>query len=427
MTLEADHGFATKLVHAGDAPDPLTGALAPVLVRSKTFRQPKFGVEAKWQYSRGQNPTRSILEDKLVSLVGGGQATVYGSGDAATTMLLLTLDPGDHLICCEELYGGTVRLLDDLFARFGISVSYVDVNNPNAVRSARCPRTKALFVESPTNPKLGVIDLTQASSLADELGISLIADMTFAPPCATNPFDYGAETVIYSLSKYLAGHNDVIGGAIVTHNPDLHDKLFWLQRAVGAILSPDECYRVIQEIKTLELRWKRVSETAQQVAEYLCHRDEVERVYYPGLASHPGHELAVSQMKGGFGGVLSFDLTVSEHARLERFVEAIQRSGVVAYAESLASPETILANPAAMSHSSLTPEKKKKLGLKPNFFRFSVGLEEPVDIIEALDQGLDALGAAGSPVEVGRVDPHGEGLGAPVRDGWRPLSRSGAS
>jgi cystathionine beta-lyase/cystathionine gamma-synthase len=391
MTDSNAHGFSTRLIHAGDAPDPTTGALAPVLVRSKTFRQPTFGKQPKYQYSRGQNPTRSILEDKLVALLGEGQATVFGSGDAATAMWLLTLRPGDHIICCDELYGGTVRLLDDLFADFGISVSYVNVNNGDEVRNARCQATKALFVESPTNPKLGVVDLTHAGAIAKELHLPLIADMTFAPPCATNPFDYGATTVIYSLSKYIAGHNDVIGGAVITKDPEVHDKLFWLQRAVGAVLSPDECYRVIQEIKTLKLRWEQVGATAATVADYLQSEPLVERIYYPGLPEHPGHGVAKHQMKGGFGGVLSFDLATSRHSDLATFVEACQRDGVIAYAESLASPETILANPAAMSHSSLTAEKKAALGLNDNFFRLSVGLEDAQDIIAALRVGFGAV------------------------------------
>ena len=308
-------GLGTRLVHGGEAPDPYTGAIAPILVRSKTFQQPTFGVEAKWQYSRGKNPTRSILERKLEALVGDGQATVFGSGDAATTMFLLTLKPGDHLVLLQELYGGTIRLLDQLFADFGIEVSYVDIEDIAAVRAVKKARTVALWVESPTNPKLGVIDLARVGDIARQLDLRLIADLTFAPPCTTDPFAYGVETVIYSLSKYFAGHNDVIGGAIVTKNQALHDRLVWLQWSVGAVLSPDECYRVIQELKTLELRWARVSQTAQTVAEHLCRQPAVQQVYYPGLPDHPGHDVIQQQMKNGFGSALSFDLT--RHRDLE--------------------------------------------------------------------------------------------------------------
>jgi cystathionine gamma-lyase len=386
--IKGNQGLGTKLVHGGEKPDPLTGAIAPVLVRTKTFQQPIFGVEAKWQYSRGKNPTRSILENKLEILAGGGRATVFGSGDAATAMFLLTLKPGDHLICCKELYGGTIRLLDQLFADFGIDTSYIDVEDSAAVKKAKTDRTVAIWVESPTNPKLGVIDLAKVGGIAREQDLRFVVDLTFAPPCTTDPFETGAETVIYSLSKYFAGHNDVIGGAIVTKNPQLHERLEWLQRAVGAILSPDECYRVIQEAKTLEMRWARVSGTAQKVAEHLDNHSQIRKVYYPGLPHHPGHETIKKQMKNGFGGSLSFDLNSADLELIRQFVNVLQVSGLVVFGESLASPEAILAHPATMSHGSLTQAQRDDLGIGDNFFRFSVGFEDPRDLIEALDEAL---------------------------------------
>jgi cystathionine beta-lyase/cystathionine gamma-synthase len=388
MSNPQDFGLGTKLVHGGETPDPLTGAIAPVLVRTKTFRQSVFGAESKWQYSRGKNPTRSILEHKLESLVGDGQATVFGSGDAATTMFLLTLKPGDHLICCQELYGGTIRLLDQLFADFGIKTSYVDVEDPEAVKKARTDRTVAIWVESPTNPKLGVIDLSKVGSIAQELDLRFIADLTFAPPCTTNPFEYGVETVIYSLSKYFAGHNDVIGGAIITKNQALYDRLCWLQWSVGAVLSPDECYRVIQGLKTLELRWQRVSQSAQLISEHLQEHPQIKKVYYPGLDHHPGHNVIKKQMRNGFGGTLSFDLKSKDLNLIRWFVDSLQDSELVVYGESLASPETILAHPATMSHRSLTQKQRDDLGIDNNFFRLSLGFEDPADIIKALDQAL---------------------------------------
>jgi cystathionine beta-lyase len=383
-----NQGLGTKLVHGGEAPDPATGAIAPILVRSKTFRQPTFGVEAKWQYSRGQNPTRSILERKLEALAGGGQATVFGSGDAATTMFLLTLKPGDQLIVNRELYGGTIRLFDQLFADFGIKTSYVDVEDIEAVKQVLTDRTVAIWVESPANPKLSVIDLARVGSIARQLGLRYVADLTFAPPCTTDPFAYGAETVIYSLSKYFAGHNDVIGGAIITKNKELYERLCWLQWSVGATLSPDECYRVIQELKTLELRWARVSDSAQKVAEYLSAHSKVKRVYYPGLTSHPGHKTATDQMKNGFGSALAFRLVSHDLEQIGAFVEVLQDSGLITYAESLSSPETILSHPASMSHRGLTQPQRDALGIGNNFFRLSLGFEDPADIIRVLDQGL---------------------------------------
>jgi cystathionine gamma-lyase len=381
-------GLGSKLVHGGEAPDPTTGAIAPVLIRTKTFRQPEFGVESKWQYSRGKNPTRSILERKLEILAGGGKATVFGSGDAATAMFLLTLKPGDHIICGRELYGGTIRLLDQLFAGFGIKTTYADAEDFEAVKAVTTDRTVAIWVESPTNPKLGVTDLTAVGKVASRLGLRFVADLTFAPPCTTDPFAYGAETVVYSLSKYFAGHNDVIGGAIVTKNEALHARLEWLQWSVGALLSPDECYRVIQEVKTLELRWARVSQTAQIVAEHLAGHPALERVYYPGLTTHPGHHTAKQQMKNGFGSVVSFDLANRDHDRIAAFVKTLQDNGLIVFAESLSSPESILSHPASMSHRGASQAQRDALGIGNNFFRLSVGFEDPADIIQALNQGL---------------------------------------
>lgn len=388
MSKFVKQGLGTKLVHGGEAPDPLTGAIAPVLVRTKTFRQPIFGEEAKWQYSRGKNPTRSILERKLEVLCGGGKATVFGSGDAATTMFLLTLKPGDHIICCQELYGGTVRLFDQLFADFGIRVSYVDVKDVQEIKKVQTDDSVAIWVESPTNPKLGVIDLTKVGKYAKELGLRYVLDLTFAPPCTTDPFAYGAETIIYSLSKYFAGHNDVIGGAIVTKNPELYERLVWLQWSVGACLSPDECYRVIQELKTLELRWSRVSSSALKVANYLKNHPAIKQVYYAGLPSHPGHKIAKKQMRSGYGSALSFDLITTNQEVIAKFVKTLQDSELIVFAESLSSPETIIAHPATMSHRSLSEERRADLGIGVNFFRLSVGFEDPNDLIQALEVAL---------------------------------------
>jgi cystathionine beta-lyase len=406
MSNHHNTGLGTKLVHGGEAPDPATGAVAPILVRSKTFRQPTFGVESKWQYSRGQNPTRSILERKLEALAGDGQATVFGSGDAATAMFLLTLKPGDELICNRELYGGTIRLFDQLFADFGIKTSYVDVEDIEEVKRVLTDKSVAIWVESPANPKLSVIDLSRVGSIARQLGLRYVADLTFAPPCTTDPFAYGAETVIYSLSKYFAGHNDVIGGAIVTKNAALYERLCWLQWSVGATLSPDECYRVIQELKTLELRWARVSDSAQKVAEHLSAHSKVKRVYYPGLASHPGHRTAAAQMKNGFGSALAFRLVSHDHEQIGAFVQVLQDSGLITYAESLSSPETILSHPASMSHRGLTQAQRDALGIGNNFFRLSLGFEDAADIIRVLDDGLKLFAGNKAAAPAKQQKPH---------------------
>ena len=248
-----------------------------------------------------------------------------------------------------------------------------------------------------------MIDLNKVGRNARELGLRFIADLTFAPPCTTDPFASGAETVIYSLSKYFAGHNDVIGGAIVTKNKELYDRLVWLQWSVGAVLSPDECYRVIQELKTLELRWARVSRSAQIIAEHLYEHGQIKEVYYPGLVTHKGHEIIKQQMKNGFGAALSFNLKSKDLSLIRQFVDSLQASRLVVFAESLASPETILAHPASMSHRSLTQKQRDDLGIGDNFFRLSVGFEDPNDLIQVIDEALKIFQVNKSPTKSAQV------------------------
>jgi cystathionine gamma-lyase len=383
-----EFSFATNLIHAGEKPDPVTGAVAPVLVRSKTFRQPHFGVPGEWQYSRAKNPTRSSLEEKLAVLEGGGYATVFGSGNAATAMFLLTLNPGDHVLFCQEVYGGTFRIVTQFLNRWGLKFDFADFRTEKSIRQHIKENTKYIFVETPTNPSLHIIDLSLIQKVSRDTGIPFVVDSTFSPPCSTRPFEYGAEAVIHSLSKYCAGHNDVIAGAVITRNKELHNKLYFLQKAVGAILSPDECYRVLQGIKTLDLRWKRVSKTAQKVAEYLSRHPAVTRVAYPGLKTHPLHNVAQRQQKNGFGAVVSFELKTDDRKEIEQFVNAVVADGIIIYGESLASPETILAYPPLMSHGSLPKEERLSLGISDSFFRLSVGFEDPADIISCIDKGF---------------------------------------
>ncbi len=384
-------GFSTKLIHSGEEPDKQTGAIAPILVRSKTFAQKEFGVESEFQYSRGKNPTRQKLEEKLVSLEGGGCATVYASGVAAVASFFFTLSPRDHILCCHEVYGGTFRLLDQVLSRFGVTSDYVDFSSEKVIRENIKPTTKYLFVETPTNPSLHIIDLSLIAKISKDTGVPFVVDATFSPPCALQAFEFGAETIIHSLSKYIAGHNDIIGGAIITKNEKLHEQLSFLHRTVGAILSPDECYRVLQEVKTLELRWKRVSETALEVAKFLEKNNQIEKVLYPGLPSHPRHALANKQSKGGHGAVVSFVIKNKYIPKLKSFVDSLRVHGPVVYGESLASPETIIAYPPLMSHKSIPKDIRESLGIGDGFFRLSVGFEDPKDIIYGLDKALKEI------------------------------------
>lgn len=385
-------GFATKLVHSGEAPDKETGAVAPILVRSKTFSQKEFGLASEFQYSRGKNPTRKKLEEKLEELEGGGHATVFSSGVAAETAFFLTLSPGDHILCCQELYGGTYRLLDQLLSRFCISFDCVDFTDEKAILAGIKQNTKYLFVESPTNPSFHIIDLELVNKISKKTGIPFVVDATFSPPCCTRAFEYGAETIIHSLSKYIAGHNDVIGGAVITKNEKIHEKLLFLDKTIGAILSPDECYRILQEVKTLDLRWKRSSETALTVATFLQKQTQIEKVLYPGLETHPGHETAKKQSNGGYGAALSFVVKNTNFTDLKKFVDTLRENAPIIYGESLASPETILAYPPLMSHKSIPEETRESLGITDGFFRLSVGFEDPKDIIHGFEIALRILG-----------------------------------
>ncbi len=384
-------GFESLLIHAAEAPDPITGAVAPNLVRSKTFAQKEFGgTHAPFEYSRGKSPTRSQLEEKLAILEGdpNSQATVFGSGVAAEAALFLTLSPGDHVLCCQEVYGGTFRLLNNVLSRFGLTHDFVNFGDRETICRSITPRTKFLFAETPTNPSLHIIDLALLGSISRETGIPLVVDSTFSPPCATRPFEYGATTIVHSLSKYIAGHNDILGGAVITKDAALHEKMTFHQRALGAVLSPDECYRILQEVKTLSLRWQRVSESAQVVAEFLAKSPKVSRVLYPGLKTHPNHEIAARQTRNGFGGILSFEVKAHSHAELTKFVDALRANGPIIYGESLASPETIIAYPPIMSHGSLPRDVRESLGISDGFFRLSLGFENPEDITRAFGEAL---------------------------------------
>jgi len=382
--------FSTLCIHAGEEPDKATGAIAPVLVRSKTFAQ-EFGIESEFQYSRGKNPTREQLAKKLAILENGKYATIYSSGIAAEAAFFFSLSPGDHVLCCQEVYGGTFRLLEELLIRFNITADYVDFSKEETIVASIKPNTKYLFVETPTNPSLHIIDMELVARVSKRTGIPFVVDSTFSPPCTTKPLDYGAKVVIQSLSKYIAGHNDVLAGALITSDLELHEKFYFLFRTMGAILSPDECYRVLQGVKTLSMRWDRVSSTAQVIAEMLTKIPQVDTVYYPGLKTHPNHLIAKKQMTSGYGGVVSFTLKDEYHCKIKEFVTAITSNSHIVYAESLASPETILAYPPLMSHKSVPRDVRIELGITDGFFRLSIGFEDPFDISRGLMFGFDSL------------------------------------
>ena len=384
--------FDTLLIHAGEKPDPQTGAIAPVLHRTKTYAQ-SFGKDQTYQYSRGKNPTRAHLEEKLAELEGAKYAIAFSSGNAATTAFLMTLNPGDHILFCQEIYGGTYRIVEQVMNRFGVTADYVDFYSKESIKSGIKPNTKYLFVETPTNPSQHVIDLELVAEVSRETGVPFVVDSTFSPPCTTQPIKYGAKVVIQSLSKYIAGHNDVLAGALITNDAKLNEDFFFLFKTTGGILSPDECYRVLQGVKTLSLRWQRVSETAYMVARNLPLAKQIKKVNYPFLMNNPNREVAIRQMKTGAGGVLSFELQDEFHTpeKIKQFVNDVTANGVIVYAESLASPETILAYPPLMSHKSLPDNVRKSLGISDGFFRLSVGFENADDILNTLLKSVSRL------------------------------------
>jgi cysteine-S-conjugate beta-lyase len=383
--------FKTKLIHAAEKPDISTGAVAPILVRSKTFALKKFGKEEKYQYSRGNNPTREKLELKLAELEGGGLAKVFGSGIAAEAMFFLTLSPGDHIVLCQPIYGGTYRLLTGFLTNLGITHDFADFQNEQSIRDSIKKNTKYLFLETPGNPTLNIIDLELVRRISKETNIPFVVDATFAPPCTTQFFNYGAETVIHSLSKYIAGHNDILGGAVITQNKKLYERLNFLHSTIGAILSPDECYRVLQELKTLSMRWKYVSDSAMEIALFLTQQSQVTKVYYPGLPHHPNHNVAQRQMINGYGSVVSFVIDNPSEKRLSTFVNTLIEDGIITYAEGLSSPETILNYSREMSHKSIPDNLKNRWGIEKGLFRLSAGFENTQDIIKSLKEAFKKI------------------------------------
>lgn len=364
-------------------------ALAPVLVRSKNYHWPGIDADPTYKYSRGSNPTRHELEEKLVHLEKHPEtlhAATFASGLGAEAAFFLTLSPGDRVLLCDEIYGGTYRLFHSFLHRFGIHCDFTDLNDLDAAAKKITKDTKYIFVEPLSNPSLFVNDLDKVALLSKKSGVPFVVDNTFCPPPALYAFEYGAHAVIYSLTKYFGGHADAVGGAVITKDAELNEKLRFQQSTLGATLSPDECYRFIQGMKTLPIRWERVSKTALTVAEWLEKHPKVSRVLHPGLPTHRDHELAKKQFKNGVGSVISFEIK----GDVRKFVDTIIDETDIVFGESLASPETLLCYPALMSHKSIPEKERLALGITDGFFRLSVGFEDAEEIIEGLERALGA-------------------------------------
>ncbi|MCE2491587.1 MAG: PLP-dependent transferase [Alphaproteobacteria bacterium] len=374
----------TTIVHAGIAPDPTTGSIIPPIYETATYVLDEVGRDKGFDYTRSSNPTRQVLEDNLAAIEGGAHGISFASGMSAVDSCLKTLDSGDHVVCTDDVYGGVTRLFNQVLSRHGIGVTYVDSSQPETVRQAVRPETRMLWIETPTNPLLKVTDLAAMAEIAREHDLIYAVDSTFATPIFLRPLEYGADIVMHSTTKYLSGHNQIIGGIVVTNREDIRDQLKFLQKSVGAVSSPFDCWLTLLGVKTLHLRMERHATNAQGVAEFLEAHDKVARVAYPGLASHPQHGIAKAQMSG-FSGMISFELTGGIAAG-KTLMNSVELCGL---AESLGAVETMITHPATMTHVDVPVEERHARGLTDGLVRISVGIEDADDIIADLSQALD--------------------------------------
>jgi cystathionine beta-lyase/cystathionine gamma-synthase len=380
--------FRTRAIHDGQERDPQTGAVVRPIYLATTFVQPGAGEYVEFDYSRSGNPTRKALETTLAQLESGIGGLAFASGMAATHCVMLLLESGDHVVASTDLYGGTYRVLHKIVSRAGIGVSLAPTTDLDAVRRAITPRTRLLWIESPGNPLLSISDIAACAQLAKERGLLMAVDNTFATPALTRPLELGADIVMHSATKYIGGHSDVLGGALVARDRALFDRLYYTQNATGGVMAPLESYLCSRGLKTLELRVREQSRTAQRLAEHLAGDRRVRRVFYPGLPGHPGHDLAARQMDGAFGAMLSFEV----EGNLEAAKQVVQSTRLFQLAVSLGAVESLIEQPATMSHSSYDRQDRLAHGISDSLIRASVGLEAFEDLRDDLDTALRCVG-----------------------------------
>jgi cystathionine gamma-lyase len=374
--------FGTRAIHAGQRPDPTTGAIMPPVYQTSTYVQPELGRDLGYEYARTQNPTREALEGNVASLEGGRHGIAFGSGLAAIDTMLKLLSQGDHVVSGEGIYGGTYRLFDQVLSRLGIEFTFVDSGDPDAIRDAVRDNTRLIHLETPTNPMMRLTDLAAGVEIAREAGAWLSVDNTFATPYNQRPLELGADIVVHSVTKYLNGHSDVVGGMVVVSDDELHERIRFLQNAAGAIPGPWDCWLALRGTKTLHLRMRAHNENGQRIAEWLEDHAAIERVYYPGLPSHPQHDLAKRQMSG-FTGMISVETGSKKKAK--RMVERVK---VFSLAESLGGVESLIGHPAMMTHAAVPEQTRTAMGLSDGLVRLSCGVEDVEDLIEDLDRAL---------------------------------------
>ena len=383
MKLPETARFATICIHAGQEPDPSTGAIITPIFQTSTYVQEELGKHKGYEYARTQNPTRATLERNIAAIEGGKGAYAFASGMAAIGAVATMLQAGDHVVVTDNTYGGTFRLFDKVLTKFGLSFSYVDTSKPELIEAAMRPETKLLFVETPTNPVMRITDIARAAEIAHARNARLLVDNTFASPCLQRPIELGADLVVHSTTKYLNGHSDSVGGIVVGARQDDLDWLKFIQNAEGAILSPMDSWLVLRGTKTLALRMAQHNINGMALAEYLAGHRAVKQVLYPGLPTHPHHDLAKRQMRG-FGGMLSFDVGTLDKAR-----RVCNRVKLLSLAESLGGVETLLCHPATMTHASVPPDRRAAIGITDSLLRISTGVEDPADLIDDLRQALE--------------------------------------
>jgi len=379
-------GFSTDCIHAGNAPDPLTGAVSVPIYQTSTYVQEALGKHKGYEYARTQNPTRAALEENLAVLEGGTGARAFASGMAAITAVSTFVKAGEHVVCSNMTYGGTHRYYTKIQARYGVEFSFVDTSDADEVRRAFQPNTRLLHLETPTNPTMAICDIALLSKIAHEGGALVVVDNTFASPYLQKPLALGADLVVHSTTKFLNGHSDSVGGIAVAANPEHVEWLGFVQNGSGAILSPLDSWLVLRGIKTLAVRMERHEQNGREIARFLASHAKVEKVYYPGLPDHPQHALAKKQMRG-FGAMISFELGSYDAA--SRFLAAVR---LCSLGESLGGVETLISHPATMTHSSIPEAERTRLGVTAGLVRISVGIEDIADLIADLEQALDAVG-----------------------------------
>ncbi|KXZ15213.1 bifunctional cystathionine gamma-lyase/homocysteine desulfhydrase [Bacillus nakamurai] len=375
----------TLMVHGGITGDEKTGAVSVPIYQVSTYKQPKAGEHTGYEYSRTANPTRTALESLITELEGGAAGYAFSSGMAAITAVMMLFDSGDHVVLTDDVYGGTYRVMTGVLNRLGIEADFVDTSSKEKVKKAIRPNTKAIYIETPTNPLLKVTDLKLMADIAKEAGVLLIVDNTFYTPYFQQPLQLGADIVLHSATKYLGGHSDVVGGLVVTADKELGEKLHYVQNSTGGVLGPQDSWLLIRGIKTLGLRMDAINHSAGKIAELLEQHDAVQTLYYPGSSKHQGHELTKTQSTG-FGGMISFDIGSSE--RVDAFLEKLH---LFTIAESLGAVESLISVPSRMTHASIPRDRRLALGITDGLIRISVGIEDTEDLVADVKQALDSL------------------------------------